>query len=367
MSGENNYTMSVHDFDKTLLPVHARTPGTDEFNAEVSQAPEREYAEFGGWVQIVVNQDVIQVTWKSDPARPKPLDVIYAKLQRGELVDAARLLEHLRRHEPNDVSVLSVLGMALSDLRRLEPAEQHLRHALELDPEHVTARVGLSVVLHRRGDSAAAIKELQNAVKIQPQHASAQRNLAAMLCQAEDFAAAEPHYRKAIELNPGDQQATLEFGQCLLRLGNKAEADAVFLDAINADSTSSVAEAARQQRTKLAQESFRTGMPVMPVGVQPDAVMYCLAAIQKFEKMRHADVQKIGFEIAVLGQRGLDTNDTTEKYQLKSMPGKFSGLQLVCTMFVAFKILTPDQGIGFDLEREYAAAKAVHRRRGSEN
>jgi Flp pilus assembly protein TadD len=364
MSGEYTYTMSVHDFDKSLLPAHARTPGTDEFNTEVSRALEREYAEFGGWAQIVVNQDVILVTWKSDPTRPKPLDVVHERLQRGELVDAVRLLEHLRRHEPNDVSVLTVLGMALSDLRQLEPAEQHLRHVLELDPEQVTARVGLSVVLHRRGDSAAAIEELQEAVKVQPQHAWAQRNLAAMLCQAEDFVAAEPHYRKAIELNPGDQQAKLEFGQCLLRLGHKAEADAVFLDAINADSTTSVAEAARQHRTTLAQESFRAGTPA---GVQPDAVMYCLAAIQRFEKMRRADIQEIGFEIAVLGQRGLDTNDSTTKYQLKSMPGKFSGLQLVCTMFVAFKTLTPDQGIGFDLDREYEAAKAAHRRRGSEN
>jgi Flp pilus assembly protein TadD len=361
MSSEFTYQMSVDDFDKSLLPSHARTPGTDEFNAEVSLALEREYAEFGGWVQIVVNQGVIQVTWKSDPTRPKPLDVVHQKLERGELVDAVRLLEHLRRHEPENVNILTNLGMALSDLRQLEPAEQHLRRALELDPAQITARVGLSVVLNRRGDSAAAIRELQKAVKIKPQDAWAQRNLAAMLCETGDFATAEPHYRKAIELNPGDQQAKLEFGQCLLRLGNKAEADAVFLDAINIDSTTSVAEAARLQRTNLAQESFRAGMPA---AVQPDAVMYCLAAIQKFEKMRPDEVKKIGFEIAVLGQRGLNTNDSTARYELKSMPGKFSGLQLVCTMFVAFKILTPDQGIGFDLEREYEAAKAAHRRGG---
>jgi Flp pilus assembly protein TadD len=361
MSDEFNYEMSVNDFDKSLLPAHARTPGTDDFNAEVSRAIEREYSEFGGWVQIVVTQDVIQVTWKSDPTRPKPLDVVHQKLERGELVDAVRLLEHLRRHEPNNVIVLSNLGMALSDLRQLESAERHLQHALALDPEQITARVALSVVLHRRGDPVAAIQELQRAVKIKPEHASAQRNLAAMLCESGDFAAAEPHYRKAIELNPGDQQAKLECGQCLLRLGNKAEADAVFLDAINTDSTTSVAEAARLQRTKLAEESFRAGMPV---GVQPDAVMYCLAAIKKFENMRLDEVKKIGFEIAVLGQRGLNTNDSTARYELKSMPGKFSGLQLVCTMFVAFKILNPDQGIGFDLEREYEAAKAAHRRGG---
>jgi Flp pilus assembly protein TadD len=361
MSTEYTYQMSTHDFDKSLLPAHARMPGTDEFNTEVSRALEREYAEFGGWVQIVVNQDVIQVTWKSDPTRPKPLDVVHQKLEQGELVDAVRLLEHLRRHEPNNVIVLSNLGMALSDLRQLEPAEKHLRRALELDPAQITARVGLSVVLHRRGDSAAAIQELQEAIKIKPQDAWGHRNLAAMLCKAGDFAAAEPHYRKAIELNPGDQQAKLEFGQCLLYLGKKAEADSVFLDAINIDSTTAVAESARQQRTNLAQESFRTGMPA---AVQPDAVMYCLAAIQKFENMRLDEVKKIGFEIAVLGQRGLNTNDSTARYQLKSLPGKFSGLQLVCTMFVAFKMLTPDQGIGFDLEREYEAAKAAHRRSG---
>src|ERR1700732_4163824 len=99
MSSEFTYQMSVDDFDKSLLPAHARTPGTDDFNAEVSRALEREYAEFGGWVQIVVNQNVIRVTWKSDPTRPKPLDVVHEKLQRGELVDAVRLLEYLRRHE----------------------------------------------------------------------------------------------------------------------------------------------------------------------------------------------------------------------------------------------------------------------------
>ena len=69
--------------------------------------------------------------------------------------------------------------------------------------------------------------------------------------------------------------------------------------------------------------------------------MYCLGAIQKFEKMNPTEVQKIGFEIAMLGQRGLDTNDPTQKYRLKTLPGDYSGLNLVCLMYVAFLARPP--------------------------
>ena len=89
--------------------------------------------------------------------------------------------------------------------------------------------------------------------------------------------------------------------------------------------------------------------------------MYCLGAIQKFDKMSQSEVQKIGFEIARLGQRGLDTNDPTQKYRLKSLPGDYSGVNLVSLMDVAFKIIAPEQDMGFDLSKEYELAKSMHK------
>jgi hypothetical protein len=71
------------------------------------------------------------------------------------------------------------------------------------------------------------------------------------------------------------------------------------------------------------------------------------------------EVKRIGFEIAVLGQRGLDTNNPDQKYTLKSLPGTFSGLHLVCLMYVAFKQVAPEQAIGFDLSREYEVARSL--------
>jgi hypothetical protein len=53
--------------------------------------------------------------------------------------------------------------------------------------------------------------------------------------------------------------------------------------------------------------------------------------------MSHEQVKKIGAEIAILGRSGFDVNNPAKRYQVKSMEGDFSGLQLVCYMYVASK------------------------------
>jgi hypothetical protein len=42
--------------------------------------------------------------------------------------------------------------------------------------------------------------------------------------------------------------------------------------------------------------------------------MYCLSAIEKFENMSEEKVKRIGFEIAMKGRSGFDTNDPVPKY-----------------------------------------------------
>ncbi len=110
----------------------------------------------------------------------------------------------------------------------------------------------------------------------------------------------------------------------------------------------------------MAQKSFRS---VTPSGIRLDAVMYCLGALEKFEIMPRDEVQQIGFEIALLGTRGIEVNDPAQKYTLRSLDGNFSGLHLVSLQYVAFKIIAPEQNIGFNLEDEYQAAEALFQKR----
>jgi len=87
------------------------------------------------------------------------------------------------------------------------------------------------------------------------------------------------------------------------------------------------------------------------------------AVLQNF--MLADQVQKIGFEIAILGTRGLDINDSTPKYTLQSMPGKFSGLHLLCFEYVAFQQIAPGKDIGFDLSAEYQTARSLFEKKAS--
>ncbi len=73
------------------------------------------------------------------------------------------------------------------------------------------------------------------------------------------------------------------------------------------------------------------------------------------------EVRKIGIEVATLGTEGFDVNDSSQKYQLRSLPGRFSGLHMVCLMYAAFKIIDPTADIGFDLANEYALANHMKR------
>ena len=60
---------------------------------------------------------------------------------------------------------------------------------------------------------------------------------------------------------------------------------------------------------------------------------------------------------------GFGVNDSSQKYQLRTLPGRFSGLHMVCLMYAAFKITDPTADIGFDLAKEYAMADQMRRDR----
>jgi len=354
---EFTYTINVEDFDVSPLPPNARQSGTDAFGAEVSKFIQEDFKAFGGSVRIVVDPRQIQVSWRSDPNAPDPLQSVIKKIQQGQSDEAIRLLEHLRQLQPENADVLKNLGMVLSDAGQFDRAEIHLRRAIVLDPTNTDAMVALGVALARQKRYADAVPVLEQALAHEANNPWAHRNLGACLLQTGRTADAEKHLRRAVELNPTDQQAVLGLGQGLEAADKLQEASATYTKAIDLDPRSTVADIARDALTKLAQSSFRQ---TMPSAVRPDAVMYLLGALRKFDKMSRDEIQKITFEIGILGQRGLDTNDSSHKYQLKSLPGQYSGLHLVCIMFVGFQTIAPDYSIGFDLTREYEVAKAMH-------
>lgn len=100
-----------------------------------------------------------------------------------------------------------------------------------------------------------------------------------------------------------------------------------------------------------------------PAG-QAAVTMYCLSALQLFAEMELLEIQKIGFEIGLLGRQGIDPSNHDKKYALKSVPGKeFTGLQLLAYMYSAFQVIDPFLDTGLNFKKEYEAAKNLYEKK----
>ena len=83
---------------------------------------------------------------------------------------------------------------------------------------------------------------------------------------------------------------------------------------------------------------------------------FCCEALRMFAAMSADEVRRITLEIAMLGTKGLSVSDPSARYTLHSLPGEFSGLQLLCYEYVGFKIIDPTVDIGFDIAADYEEA-----------
>lgn len=309
---------------------------------------------------ISVSDNKIAVEWNADLSLTNKLDKIAALLTEGNYSDGILLLEFFRSASPDDPDVLYNLGMAYSDQSQLARSIEILSHLISIDPKHVNGRVALGVALLRSNKNEEGLRELTIAVENGTDNPWAHRNLGAVLARLKRFPEAVKHLRIATELSPQDQLAWYGYGQALEAMDSE-DADNAYLQTIQIDEYSKIAELARTARSNIAQKTFRSAIPG---SIRMDAVMYCLGALEKFESMSMDQIQKIGFEIAMLGTRGIDVNNPDSRYTLKTLSGNFSGLHLLSIEYVAFKKFAPTQDIGFDLSAEYQAAMQLFGKKG---
>ena len=294
----------------------------------------------------------VEIKWKAN-AGTSPFERIAHILREGNREDGILLLELFLSDDPDDANTLYNLGMAYSDKGNLEGAIELLTKLVTIEPGHVNGRVALGVALIRNNETEEGVRELQSAAEQEPDNPWARRNLGAGLMKLKRYSEAVEHLRIATELSSQDQQSWYGYAQALEAVDNVEEADKAYIQTIELDEFNKIAELARKARSNIAKKSFRE---ITPGVLRMDAVMYCLGALEKFDSMSADQVQKIGFEIAILGTRGIDVNNPDSRYTLKSLPGEFSGLHLLSLQYVAFKQIAPEQNIGFNLSAEYEAA-----------
>lgn len=354
MSKPVSVEIPVGEFDLSLLPEQSRQPGTEAFREAVVAFFQRELQQAAGFIQVAVDVQAIRVAWRVEAA-VDPLRLAVERLKSGDHPRGVQLLRFALRLKPEDARVRYNLGMALSDLGQLDEALDQLRRAAQAEPGVADIQVALGVALYRKGLVAEARPVLEAAVGLEPDNPYALRNLAGCLLRlGEPPDRATEMLRRATSLLPEDQQAWIGLGQALEEAqGHDSEADRAYVRAIEINPYNQLAEVAKRSRSQIAQRTMRGAVGG---GLRPDAVMYCVGALEKCKGLPPAEVQKIAFEIAALGTKGINPNDPDRMYRLRTLPGEFTGLQLLSYMYVTFKKVAPEANIGFDLSREYEAA-----------
>jgi hypothetical protein len=154
-----------------------------------------------------------------------------------------------------------------------------------------------------------------------------------------------------------DPQAILELVQCLETLGREqlAEADRLCTDLIVRFPDSPLARQAEEARTRIAQASLRC----FDHGeTRAEVVQYIAGALGEFERLGPRRREEIALEIALLSQQGLDIADPMPKYSLRTLPGRYCGLNLLAILYAAFRQIDPTLDTGADFLREYEMARA---------
>ena len=185
-----------------------------------------------------------------------------------------------------------------------------------------------------------------------PQDAFAQKNLGAALSQSGQLAEARDHLKTAVVLLPSDAQVWLNLGMNLEQSGEMGEAETAYQRVMTLDPAGSLGELAELGRNRITETSFRKAGGEF----RPDVLAYCGEALSLFHGKPKDEIQHITLEIAMLGARGFSVNDPSVQYTLRSLPGNFSGLHLLCIEYAGFKMIDPSVDIGFDISAEYTEA-----------
>jgi len=318
-----------------------------------------EYANKGWNAVVTVDDEFVRVVAVPEHGID-PKKYVLGLLQHRYLEDALPILEALYGMV-NDAEIAYNYGICLSELGRIEDSVKPLQRCIELDTDYTNAYVGLGVAYTRLGRNEDAERALREAVYQAPQNAHAKRNLAAVLACSGKHKDALPFFRQAVTLAPDDSGALLGLAQCLDELGgdHSEESNKVYGEIARRFDDSPIAEIAKKALSRIANEQLHK---TVDGNVRMDAVLYMQSAMDDFAKKSKKEIGQIVMEIASLGQTGLQINKPEIRYTLKSLPGEFSGLQLVSIMHTGIRLLDPDAETGTGLDREYELASAMRKK-----
>jgi Flp pilus assembly protein TadD len=142
-------------------------------------------------------------------------------LASGQPDEGIALLESLVSKSPDLSAPRIDLGIAYHNQGDLESAETHLKHALDISPNHPIALNELGIIYRKTARFAESRRSYEAALAVYPGYHYARRNLA-VLCDLylEDLVCARQNYEAYMATVHSDEEASMWLRNVRFRMGD---------------------------------------------------------------------------------------------------------------------------------------------------
>ena len=147
---------------------------------------------------------------------------------------ADRALTHALTLDPKNTRALYTAGRVATEAQHLPEAEKYLRAYLALKPDDATAHFGLGHVLAMELNAFAAKAEFERSIALQPVQSESFYQLGVLAANAHDDAQAASLFRKTVARNPAHGGALTGLGQIAYRRHDYSAAQTSFTAAVKA-------------------------------------------------------------------------------------------------------------------------------------
>jgi len=271
-------------------------------------------------------------------------------LNRGKFEDARPILEEIVADNPRDWTALYNLGMCFTELGYPERAIKALEQSVKYKPDHSNSYVALGVAHSKMNDFDSAKRHFTEALRINSKNSFALRNLGELLGKLGQMEESLRYLEEAYHIDASDPKTVYGLGHVYQHVGNDEKADKFYRQVVKMNAPDPLKGLAKDGLREIAVSHLKAK------GLRMDAVFYLLSALKLFAKKNDEEVRRIAFEIAMKGTGGFDINNPDKTYTLNNLDGSFTGLQLVCYMYVGFQNIDPSLDVGVPLSDEYALA-----------
>lgn len=155
-----------------------------------------------------------------------------AAVRRGDFKDAVEKLEKVASMALNSFRAHYYLGLALTGDRQTLRAVDSFLYAIDLDPNHLQARVELGNAFLHRGDTDEAVAQYYQALKLRAEYPPALDGIARVHEARGEFDPAIKFFNRAIDSNRGYADAYTHLGDLYLSLGQLDEAVRLLKEAV---------------------------------------------------------------------------------------------------------------------------------------